>query len=223
MNVFDIIGPVMIGPSSSHTAGAVRIGHVGRMLLGEEVVKADIDFCQSFAQTGRGHGTDKAIVAGLLGMFPDDERIRDSFRYAKEAGLEFSITEIRIARAHPNTAQLHLRGKTGKVCALLGASVGGGNILITQVNDMETAFTGASDTLIISNQDVTGVIAEVASILSWHGINIGNFRVNRPHKDFAAAMTVEIDGTRGVEFVEALRALPHVNSVVYLRAIQEGT
>jgi len=220
MNVFDIIGPVMIGPSSSHTAGAARIGRVARNILGEEVARAEIGLVQSFAKTGKGHGTDKAIVAGLMDMKPDDPRIRDSFKYAKDAGLQFTISEMKIARAHPNTAHLHLTGKSGKECVVQGASVGGGNILIVSVNEQETAFTGGADTLIIPHQDVPGVIAEVSSVMSWHGINIGNFKLNRPHKGYQAVMIVEVDGHISAEFVDALRDLPHVDSVVYLRAIQ---
>jgi L-serine dehydratase len=220
MNVFDIIGPVMIGPSSSHTAGAVRIGRAGRKILGEDVREARIGFVQSFAQTYRGHGTDRAIIAGLLGMLPDDERIRDSFRHAEEAGLVFHIEEIKIPRSHPNTARLHLTGATGKECTVQGASVGGGNILITAVNDMETAFSGSADTLIIPHDDTPGVIAEVTSVMAWHHINIGNFRLNRPHRGFEAVMTVEVDGTVNDDFVSALGKLPHIHNVVYLKAIR---
>jgi L-serine dehydratase len=220
MNIFDIIGPVMIGPSSSHTAGAVRIGRVAMMILGDRVAKAEIGFARSFAQTYRGHGTDKAIIAGLLGMRPDDERIRDSFRYAKEAGLAFTIREVKIPRCHPNTARLHLRGASGKECVVQGASTGGGNILITEVNEMETAFTGGYDTLIIAHQDVPGVIAEVTSLMARHGINISNFRLSRPHKGYRAVMTVEVDGGINDEFAGALRGLPRVDSVVHVRANQ---
>jgi L-serine dehydratase len=220
MNIFDIIGPVMIGPSSSHTAGAVRIGRVSWKILGEDVAKADIGLAGSFAQTYRGHGTDRAIVAGLLGMLPDDERIRDSFSIARDRGFQFNFSEIKIPRAHPNTAKLHLTGPGGKECLVQGASVGGGNILITSVNEMETAFTGGSDTLIIAHQDMPGMIASVASRMAEMGINIGNFKLNRPHRGFQAVMTLEIDGTLDRETVDRLRALPHIDSVVYLRANQ---
>ncbi|MDR1654859.1 MAG: L-serine ammonia-lyase, iron-sulfur-dependent subunit beta [Treponema sp.] len=220
MNVFNIIGPVMIGPSSSHTAGAVRIGRVAWKILGEDVAKAEIGLAGSFAQTGRGHGTDRAVIAGLLGMFPDDERIPDSVSIAKEKGLEYVISEIRIPKSHPNTARLHVTGASGRECAVQGASVGGGNILITSVNEAETSFTGASDTLIIAHQDTPGVIAEVATLMAWHGINIGNFRLSRPQKGFQAVMTVEIDGTLEKAVTGKLQSLPHVDSVVYLKAIQ---
>ncbi|MDR2102143.1 MAG: L-serine ammonia-lyase, iron-sulfur-dependent subunit beta [Treponema sp.] len=220
MNVFDIIGPVMIGPSSSHTAGALRIGRVSWKILGEDVRKADIGLAGSFAQTYRGHGTDRAIIAGLLGMFPDDERIRDSFSIARDQGLDFTISEIKISKAHPNTARIHLVGTTGKECLVQGASVGGGNILITVVNEMETFFTGSSDTLIIAHQDMPGMIAQVTSRMAEMGINIGSFNLNRPHRGFEAVMTLEIDSTMDREMVNKLRELPHINSVVYLRANQ---
>jgi L-serine dehydratase len=220
MNVFDIIGPVMIGPSSSHTAGAVRIGRVGLKILGEAVAQADIGLAGSFAQTYRGHGTDKAIIAGLLGMLPDDERIKDSFTIASEKGLEFRISEIKIRRAHPNTVRLHLKGSQGKECVLQGASVGGGNILITSVNEMETEFLGASDTLIIAHKDMPGMIASVTTLMAEHEVNIGNFKLNRPHKGFQAVMTVEIDGAITQEAIAELRSLPHIDSVVYLWANQ---
>jgi L-serine dehydratase len=218
MNIFDIIGPVMIGPSSSHTAGAARIGRAGYKILGEEVTKAGIDLAGSFAQTGRGHGTDRALVAGLLGMFPDDERIRDSFTIAREQGMEFSFTEVKIPRAHPNTARLHLAGRSGKKCMVQGASIGGGNIIITNVNEMETSFTGAADTLIIAHKDMPGMIASVADLLAAGNINIGNFRLNRPHKGFEAVMTLEIDGAIDKDTVIELGKLPHIDNVVYLKA-----
>jgi L-serine dehydratase len=215
MNVFDIIGPVMIGPSSSHTAGAVRIARAASQILGEEPRRAEIGLAGSYAQTYRGHGTDLALVAGLLGLDGSDERIRDSFSIAKERGLEFSFTEVKIPKAHPNTARLHLFG-AAKECVVQGASVGGGNILITNVNGMETSFSGACDTLIIAHKDMPGMIAEVASLMAWHGINIGNFKLNRPHKGFQAVMILEIDGEANLELADKLRALPHIDSVVYL-------
>lgn len=219
MNVFDIIGPVMIGPSSSHTAGAVRIGLVSAELLGEPVREARIELSGSFAETGAGHGTDKALVAGLLGMTPDDGRIKNSFEHAAAAGLAFSFTTITIPRAHPNTARLTLCGTSGNKCTVRGASVGGGNIIITELNEMETSFSGKEDTLIIAHQDMPGIIASVTSILTDFDINIGNFRLNRPQKGYTAVMIVEIDGHVSDDALLILRKLPHISSVVYLHAI----
>ncbi|MDR1143246.1 MAG: L-serine ammonia-lyase, iron-sulfur-dependent subunit beta [Spirochaetaceae bacterium] len=226
MNVFDIIGPVMIGPSSSHTAGAVRIARTAARILGEEPRRAEIGLAGSYAQTFRGHGTDRALVAGLLGMRSDDERIRNSFEIARERGLEFGFTEVRIPRSHPNTARLHLYGNPADTgageCVVQGSSVGGGNILITSVNGMETSFSGASDTLIIAHKDMPGMIAEVASLMAFHNINIGNFKLNRPRRGFQAVMILEIDGTAEGELADKLRSLPHINSVVFLKAHAEG-
>jgi L-serine dehydratase len=210
----------MIGPSSSHTAGAVRIGRVGRKILGDDVAKAEIGLAGSFARTGRGHGTDRALLAGLMGMGADDERIKNSFTVAKEWGLEFHFSEVKISHSHPNTVKLHLTGKTGKECAVQGSSVGGGNIIITSVNEMETEFSGSADTLIIAHKDMPGMIAAVTSLMAKHGVNIGNFKLNRPHKGFQAVMTVEIDGTMDQATITKLRAMPHIDSVVYLRAHQ---
>lgn len=141
MNVFDIIGPVMIGPSSSHTAGAARLGRIARALLGQRPVRADILLHGSFAKTYRGHGTDKAIVAGVLGMAPDDARIRESLALAQMTGLAVSITPGEIDGAHPNTARIELWGEGGGRASMQGASVGGGNILVTQVNGLPQSWT----------------------------------------------------------------------------------
>ncbi|MDR2800522.1 MAG: L-serine ammonia-lyase, iron-sulfur-dependent subunit beta [Desulfovibrio sp.] len=222
MDIFDIIGPVMIGPSSSHTAGAVRIGAVARKILGEKITRAEVFFAGSFAETYRGHGTDKAILGGLLGMQSDDERIRDSFRHAEEAGMEFVFATISLPRAHPNTVRIRLVGESGGECTVQGASVGGGNVLITGVNGMETAFSGKADTLIIPHRDMPGVIASVSSLMADCGVNIGNFRLNRPHKGFQAIMTVELDGGIPDEALRLLTGLKHVDSVVYLPANRNG-
>ena len=154
LDIFDILGPVMVGPSSSHTAGAVRIGNMARTLLGGEPKTARIGLYGSFAETGRGHGTDRALVAGLLGMKPDDLRIPDSFAIAAERGLEFSFSTARLREAHPNTAVLDVTGVSGRKLTLQAASIGGGRIRVEQLNGVEVNFTGTFNTLIIRHQDV---------------------------------------------------------------------
>ena len=141
MDIFDLIGPIMVGPSSSHTAGAVRIGLACRRILGEEIAEADITLSGSFAATGRGHGTDKAIIAGLLGMAPDDVRVPDSFRYAQEKGLLFSFAFGDIPLSHPNTARLVLKGVGGAQADIEAASLGGGRIEIRRIGDMALRFS----------------------------------------------------------------------------------
>ncbi|MCL1906144.1 MAG: L-serine ammonia-lyase, iron-sulfur-dependent subunit beta [Clostridiales bacterium] len=218
MNIFDIIGPIMIGPSSSHTAGAVRIGRISWKILGEQAAEADIGLHGSFAMTYRGHGTDKALIAGILGMKPDDENIPKSFEIAKSRGLNFRFAETRIPNAHPNTAILHLTGVNGTQCTVEGVSVGGGSILITKLNGMDSAFNGEQDTLIIAHNDVPGVIAAVASKLAASGVNIGNLRLNRPRKGQLAITTVELDVEIKRSLVKELRALPDIISIVYMHA-----
>lgn len=218
MDIFDIIGPVMIGPSSSHTAGAVRIGRVAAEILGEPVRIARIGLCGSFAQTYRGHGTDKALVAGILGFAPDDARIRDSLTLARQAGLDFSFEARTLAGAHPNTAVLELWGADGAACQVQGASVGGGNIRISRINGMETWVTGERDTLIVLHRDVPGMIAAVTGRVADSGVNIGSFRLSRPHKGAEAVMTIETDGPVASDLLDALRAVPGILRIVPIPA-----
>lgn len=171
MNVFDIIGPVMIGPSSSHTAGAVRLGRVAYKLLGTEAVSARIELTGSFAQTYRGHGTDKALVAGIMGMDSDDERIRRSLELAAEAGMEVAFVETNIPNAHPNTARITLTGRHGESAVVQGASVGGGSILITAINGMSVSFTGQYNTILVRHLDKPGAIAAVTQFMAGSGMN----------------------------------------------------
>ena len=159
MNLFDILGPVMVGPSSSHTAGAVRIGYISGKLLQDHVVKAEILLHGSFATTGIGHGTDKALIAGLLGMRPDDIRIPDSFFLAKKDGMEFSFSTITLKDAHPNTAVLRLTGEHGRKIEVQAASIGGGRILIAKLDGIEVNFSAEKPTLIVHNVDQPGHVA----------------------------------------------------------------
>lgn len=219
MNVFDIIGPVMIGPSSSHTAGAVRLGRVAWKILEEKAVRADIRLSGSFAQTYKGHGTDKALIAGIMGMHSDDERIRRSLALAEEEGLVYSFTAEDIRDAHPNTARIHLKGENGAECTIQGASIGGGNILITEIDGMEVSFTGQYNTLMVLHYDKPGTIAAVTNFMAYSGTNIGNFRLARKKKGGEAVMTIEVDGDVEESLIQSLRILPNVINVILIRAI----
>ncbi len=219
MNLFDIIGPVMIGPSSSHTAGAVRLGYVARKILGEEPVQAVIRLSGSFAETYRGHGTDKALLAGILGFAPDDVRIRDSLSLAKQMNLHFEFHCEDIPGSHPNTARITLSGSSGNDVTIQGASVGGGNILVSEINGMEVHVTGQSNTLVILHRDKPGTIAAVTNFVSYSSVNIGNFRLSRPQKGGNAVMTIEVDGEIPGPLVENLKILPNIIHVVLIRAI----
>jgi len=179
INIFDMMGPVMVGPSSSHTAGAARIGNMGRTLLGEEVTRADIGLHGSFAETGFGHGTDRALLAGLLGMKPDDLRIPNAYEEANRAGMAYSFRTVELRDAHPNTALLELTGKSGKKLTLQASSIGGGAIVVNKIDGIDVNFTGDFNTLIVRNQDESGSVAAITSILSQVHINVANMSVNR--------------------------------------------
>lgn len=217
MNVFDIVGPVMIGPSSSHTAGAVRIGYVAGLLLGKPAVKAEIHLHGSFAKTYKGHGTDKALIAGILGMMPDDERIRNSPLLAEEAGLAVTIIPDSIPGAHPNTARIILTSDVGGQVTVQGSSIGGGNIVINQINGLPVEFSGQSDTLIVLHRDTAGVIAEVSQYLGERGINISNFRLSRSEKGGIAIMTIEVDGKVEPFMNEHISGMPNILRSIALR------
>ena len=192
-SVFDIVGPVMIGPSSSHTAGAARLGHMAWKIAGKDVVKAELTLYGSFADTGRGHGTDKALVAGILGLDPDDERLCYSMLLAQEAEVQVDIRFSDEPVEHPNTARIRTTDSEGKVTEVVGASIGGGNIMITEINGMQVEFSGDYPTLIIRHTDVPGVINNVTGILAKEQINVAFMRVFRSGRSRDAYMVIETD------------------------------
>lgn len=192
VGLFDILGPITIGPSSSHTAGAVRIGLVCRMLLDDDIRHARITFYGSFADTYHGHGTDKAVVGGLLGFRTDNEKIRESLRLAEFRGLSFEIFTAEDPRLHPNTVLIEARSKD-KTVRVQGASVGGGAIRITEINGMAVQITFNEDTLILFHRDAPGVLASIAHILSSNGYNIGNLRLSRTRREGDVITVVETD------------------------------
>ena len=193
MRLFDVLGPVMIGPSSSHTAGAAKIGYTAQKLLGEVPAQADIGLYGSFATTGKGHGTDRALVAGLLGLRPDDPRLPDSFALAAQRGMQFSIHPVELRSAHPNTAVRTLTSRTGRQLSLKAASVGGGRIRVTEIDGVPADFGGDSNTLIIHNEDTPGCIAEVTMALALRRINIASMQVFRAAAGGYAVMVLECD------------------------------
>lgn len=215
INIFDMMGPVMVGPSSSHTAGAARIGNMGRTLLGEEVARADIGLHGSFAETGFGHGTDRALLVGLLGMKPDDLRIPNAYEEANRAGMAYSFRTVELRDAHPNTALLELTGKSGKKLTLQASSIGGGAIVVNKIDGIDVNFTGDFNTLIVRNQDESGSVAAITSILSQVHINVANMSVNRHRRGGDALMVIETDQHIKPRQVEFLSELPGILSVTY--------
>lgn len=221
MRLFDVLGPVMIGPSSSHTAGAARIGYTAQKLLGETPVKAHIGLHGSFATTGRGHGTDRAIVAGLLGMKPDDPRLPDSFALAEQEGMEFSIRPVELRAAHPNTAVLELKGRRGRTLAMTAASVGGGRIRVVEIDGVTADFGGDSNTLIIHNADTPGYIAEVTTAIARRRINIASMQVFRAAPGGYAVMVLECDSPIPLELERQLAAVPGILKVTRLNVDEQ--
>lgn len=217
MDLFDLIGPVMIGPSSSHTAGAARIGLTARMLLGEKIIRADIGLHGSFSKTYHGHGTDRAIVGGLLGMPVDDERLRDSLQIAREWGLAYSFNSVNIRGAHPNTVRLTITGKSGAMMTMEAASVGGGNIEVHRIDGLQVNFTGKENTMIIRHVDITGAIANVTGIVARKGMNIANMQGYRREAGGDAMIVLELDGVADEQTIDEIRQLPCVQGVTFMR------
>ncbi len=215
MNLFDILGPVMVGPSSSHTAGAVKIGYVARKLLGEPVAKADIGLYGSFLATGKGHGTQLALVAGLLGMEPDDSRIPHSFEAAKEMGMEFTLGEADLKDAHPNSAQLRLTGVSGKTMEVVGESIGGSRINIASIDGFAAGFSGEKPTLMVHNQDRPGYVAEVSGVLSAKHVNIATMQLGRLSRGGDALMVIECDDEVPQSVLTWLRDMKGIDRVTY--------
>lgn len=216
-SVFDIIGPVMVGPSSSHTAGAVRIGSFARTVLGGTPKRAQIELHGSFAETGPGHGTHKGLVGGLIGMATDDPDLPNAYMRAKALGMEFTVGTVNLGnKIHPNSARLTLASDEGESVQLIGTSIGGGNVLITEVNGYQVHLSGEYPTLITVHGDLPGVIQRVASILNEFQINIAFMNVSRQHRGRDAFMTIEGDHAIPDEALAAILALPEMHMVRYL-------
>lgn len=216
MNIFDILGPVMIGPSSSHTAGAVKLGFVGRRLLGSEPVEAKIYLHGSFAYTGQGHGTDRAIVAGILGMKEDDERIPFSYEIAEERGLHFTMENVQLPGAHPNTVIMELKDPNGRQIKIQGSSVGGSRIVINKIDDADVECTAEYPTIIVYNKDLPGCVAEVSAVLAAKKINIATMRLFRGKRGTQAVMIIEIDEMIDKDVLEKLEKVKGIIKVTYI-------
>ncbi len=217
MNIFDIIGPVMIGPSSSHTAGACRLGLLARGILGQRPAKAEIILHGSFAHTYKGHGTDRALIAGLMGWQPDDARIPDALRIAAEEGMDFSFTPGDLgSMAHPNSVLFRLTDEKGSTCEVVGASIGGGQIMVTNVDGFPVELTGVLPALFVPHRDEPGVIALVSTILATKQINIASMRVFREGKGETASMIIECDQAVSPAIIAHLEQLGPVKLVRFV-------
>ncbi|MFU0789649.1 L-serine ammonia-lyase, iron-sulfur-dependent subunit beta [Virgibacillus proomii] len=211
-SVFDIIGPVMIGPSSSHTAGAARIGKAARNLLGEEPTWAKIHLYESFAKTYKGHGTDFALVGGLLGFETDDPRMSKALDIAKERNFDIEFIEDTAAVNHPNTVRLIIGSDTNQI-ELVGISIGGGKVEITELNGFVLRLSGNHPALLVMHNDRFGAIASVTSILAKHEINIGHMEVNRKDVGDEALMVIEVDQNIKETVMHELQKAAHITNI----------
>jgi L-serine dehydratase len=216
MNLFDIIGPVMVGPSSSHTAGAVKIGYVSRKLIKEPIKRAEICLYGSFLKTGEGHGTRQALVAGLLGMLPDDMRIPQSLEIAEQENMEVVFGEAYLKDGYPNSVELILEGISGKILEVVGESRGGGRINIARIDGITTNFSAESPTLVVHNVDQPGHVTEVTSMLAHKSINIATMQLFRSNRGGDAVMVLEVDQEIPEDSLRWLSHLEGIKGVTYL-------
>jgi L-serine dehydratase len=212
-SLFDILGPVMIGPSSSHTAGAVRIGLVARQIAGGDFRTARCLLHGSFARTYKGHGTDIALAAGLLGMSSEDDALRDAKAIAQSRDKQISFETADLGEVHENTVRITMEGEHGKY-SLTGSSVGGGNIHISEVNGFDTDFTADAPTVVTVHKDLKGVVSEVSRELAQGGVNIANMRLSRQTRGGTASMVIECDTAPGESVMEKLRSLSNVITAI---------
>jgi L-serine dehydratase len=212
VSLLDIIGPVMVGPSSSHTAGACRIGLLARCLVGGTPHRARVELHGSFARTGEGHGTDKAIVGGLMGFRPDDERLREALEIAEREGLEYRFEKTTLGEdgvVHPNTVRITAE-RDRRSSMMVGSSLGAGRILVTNIDGYPVEVTGSYHTIVLVAEDIPGSVARIAGILADHGLNIATLRLTRKERGGDAFMVIELDDEPGIDVRDQLSQLPWV-------------
>jgi L-serine dehydratase len=212
VSLLDIIGPVMVGPSSSHTAGACRLGLLARCLVGGTPERARVELHGSFARTGEGHGTDKAIVGGLMGFRPDDERLRTALEIAEREGLDYRFEKTKLGEegtTHPNTVRMSIE-RGDRQAVMVGSSLGAGRVLVTEIDGYPVEVTGSYHTIVLVAEDVKGSIARIAGILADDGVNIATLRLTRKERGGDAFMVIEVDDAPNERVRDVLRALPWV-------------
>ncbi|WP_172197636.1 L-serine ammonia-lyase, iron-sulfur-dependent subunit beta [Saccharibacillus qingshengii] len=215
-NVFSIIGPSMVGPSSSHTAGAVRIGLIARQLLGTKPSSVKIALYGSFAETYWGHGTDLALAGGLLGYATDDARVAEALEEAERLGIEITFVKGVGMAPHPNTAKLELKAENGRTAQVLGASIGGGNVMIHEMNGFDVRCSGEYPTIVVLHDDRPGVIASLTAVLGASDTNIGYMGVDRKGRSAEAMTVMELDSVPDQRLLAQLRQIEDVKEVTVI-------
>lgn len=218
ISVFDVLGPNMIGPSSSHTAGASVIAFLAHKMIAGPLKKVEFILYGSFAKTYRGHGTDRALLGGIMGFSTDDTRIRDSFHIAKERGLEFVFqVDTEETEVHPNTVDIRMTNSAGQVMTVRGESLGGGKVRIVRINQVKVDFTGEYSAIIVIHQDKPGVVAHITRCLSDRNVNIAYMRLFRESKGHTAYTIVESDDKLPVDVAERFRENGNVQDVMIVQ------
>jgi L-serine dehydratase len=220
-SIFDVMGPIMIGPSSSHTAGAARLGKIASYIGEQRIKQVTVLLHGSFYETGKGHGTELALTAGLLGMEPYDERLPLSKKIAKEKGLLIDFEETEIPGAHPNTACFVIQKLDGSKVTVTGSSIGGGAVIITEVNGFDVEMTGDYFTIVTKHLDKKGVISQVTTLLAEEGLNIGNMKVRRSKDNKMAVMILEVDDVVDPSTIDRIRKIEEMISVIEIKPVKE--
>jgi len=221
-SAFDILGPIMIGPSSSHTAGAARLAKIAEIIAGGNISKVEFLLHGSFAKTYKGHGTDRALVAGILGMNPWDKNLKNSMEVAKERGISVKFTEEDLGAVHPNTVKFIITKKNGEVSEIMGSSIGGGNIVINEVDKDKIEFTGVYPTILVNHLDMPGMVARVSEVLYEYKINIAFMKVYRKSiKGSRAVMVLEVDDFIIKDIVEEIENIPNIYKARAINPINE--
>ena len=219
IGIFDVLGPIMIGPSSSHTAGAARLGKIARTIVNKPIKDVTFLLHGSFKETYKGHGTDRALVAGILGMMPDDERLRDALLIAEKEGLEVHFLPADLGQVHPNTVKILMTDCDDINWEVLGSSIGGGLVEIYEINGNKVKITGEYPTIITCHDDIPGTVSKVSTLFYDNDINIAHLTLVRSQKGKDATMTFEVDNNVSEELIAAIKAVEGVNRVILINSL----
>lgn len=219
IGIFDVLGPIMIGPSSSHTAGAARLGKIARTIVNKPIKDVTFLLHGSFKETYKGHGTDRALVAGILGMMPDDERLRDALLIAEKEGLEVHFLPADLGQVHPNTVKILITDCDDINWEVLGSSIGGGLVEIYEINGNKVKITGEYPTIITCHDDIPGTVSKVSTLFYDNDINIAHMTLVRSQKGKDATMTFEVDNNVSEELIAAIKAVEGVNRVILINSL----
>ncbi|MBN2879660.1 MAG: L-serine ammonia-lyase, iron-sulfur-dependent subunit beta [Clostridia bacterium] len=221
--IFDVIGPIMIGPSSSHTAGANRIGYMARAIYGKKPHRVEFHLHGSFYKTRKGHGTDRALLAGVMGIAHDDSRIRDAFEIAKQRGIEYAFLKADLGDVHPNTVKICMYDAEGARTKVVGSSVGGGKIVITKIDATDVEIDGEYSALITKHIDRPGIISKITKILADYEINIAFMKVFRHSKRDTARLVIQVDEIISEHAQKSIESLEDVLEVKFIKSMKESS